>query len=146
MLFFEGHKFRKSVLSIRDNNRRTQIVQDWSPFNSRVSVDYSRRKLTRRGEEEVRISVHGSRNDWENLGKISCDRRRRAGGQSIDMIDSDGGHRRSNDSISEPSRIPWSFEYPYVRLERWAADRRRGPKVRNGKKRNRRETNVYTDI
>lgn len=141
--FLKDHKFPKSAPSIRDNNR-TQIVQDWSPFNSRVSVDYSRRKLTRRREEEARIPVDDL-NDYQNLGKISCDRRWRAGGQSIDMIDSDGGHRRPNDSISEPSRIPWSFEYPYVRLERWAGDRRRGPKVRNGK-RNRRETNVYTDI
>jgi len=141
--FLKDHKFRKFAPNIRDN-RRTQIVQDWSPFNSRVSVDYSRWKLTRRREGEARIPM--IRNNCQNLGKISCDRRWRAEGQSIDMIDSDGGHQRPNDSISEPSRIPWSFEYPYVRLERWAADRCRGPKVRNGKKRNRRETNVYTDI
>lgn len=79
--FLKDHKFRKFTPSIRDNSR-SQIVRDWSPFNSRVSVDDSRRKLTRGRERRKPATEEWSRYTIID-GKISCDRRRRIRGTKI---------------------------------------------------------------
>lgn len=83
--FLKDHKFRKSTSSIRDNSR-SQIVRDWSPFNSRISVDDSRRKLTRGGERggsRLRKNDSDIRSSMEKFRAIVDDE---SGGQRYDWL------------------------------------------------------------